>query len=74
MRHDVQLESGDMGRRPSETPKAIHLGIRVDSEMIHAIDLEIAEIQHERPGLNINRSDVVRMWITEAIQRRAKRR
>lgn len=63
-----------MGRKTSDDPKATTLGIRVTADQLAAIDDAIAEIKREHPGLELTRSDVVRMWINEAIQRRAKKK
>lgn len=59
-----------MKRKPKTTAKGEHLGIRVDAEVVREIDAEIAEVARDRPGLVLTRSDIVRMWITAAIQRK----
>jgi hypothetical protein len=63
----------DVGRKPVENPKSIHIGIRVDEATAAALDAEIVRLKKEHPGLPLNRSDIVRMLIAEAFSSRAKR-
>ena len=67
-------EDRDVGRKPSDNPKDIQLGIRVDDETLQAIDREIKTEQASKPGLSLGRSDMIRMFIAEAIQARRSKR
>jgi hypothetical protein len=61
-----------LGRKPSKNPKRIHLGVRVDDDTASALDAEIARERAARPGLDLDRSGMVRMLIAEALAARAK--
>lgn len=49
-------------RRSTPAPKKppLPLSIRVDAELLKAIDAEMVKLRKERPGATIRRSDVVR--------------
>jgi hypothetical protein len=72
--HSRKREEHDLGRKPSENPKDIQLGIRVDAETLQAIDDEIDAEEKAKPGLSLGRSDMIRMFIAEAIKARRGRR
>ena len=67
-------EDRDLGRKPSDNPKDIQLGIRVDEETLQSIDREIKSEEASKPGLSLGRSDMIRMFIAEAIQARRSKR
>jgi hypothetical protein len=67
MENNVRVGSSPMGRKPADNPKGVHLGIRIDEDMLSAIDAEQAKIQKEFPGLKLKRSDVVRMLLERAL-------
>ncbi len=63
-----------MGRKPVKQPKYIQLAFRIDDETAKALDREVAHEMAARPGLPLNRSDIVRMLMAEALAARAKAR
>jgi hypothetical protein len=63
-----------MGRRPSANPKGTHLGVRIDAALSDALDREIERETKGRPGFSLNRSDIARMLMAEALVARAKKR
>lgn len=64
-----------MGRRPAKNPKGIHLGVRVDDEMLAELDEEIEREVDAKPGLTLTRSAMLRMLVAEALiaRKRIKR-
>lgn len=66
------VKSDGLGRKPSDNPKSIHLGIRVDEATAEALDAEIARLKKVE-NLDLGRSDIVRKLITEALAARIKR-
>ena len=62
-----------MGRRPSANPKGTHLGLRIDAALSEALDREIGRETKGRPGFTLNRSDMARMLMAEALVARAKK-
>lgn len=68
----MAVNSPAVGRKPSKNPKQVHLGIRIDQSTADSIDAEIERLKKAHPGLAIGRSDVVRMFITEALSSRPK--
>ena len=60
------------GRPPSENPKGIHLGLRVDDGMMARLDRQIALEEAAKPGLIGTRSMMVRVLVTEALNVREK--
>lgn len=47
-------------RSATAQKQPVPLSIRVDAELMKAIDAEMLKLRRERPGANIRRSDVVR--------------
>lgn len=61
-----------MGRKPAET-KTVQIGVRVNEELLDALDREVEAIKREQ-GLSVNRSIVIRQWLEEMARSRAKRK
>ncbi len=62
-----------VGRPPSENPRNVTIGYRIDQATADDLDAELA--QERRPGLVLSRNDVARMLMTEALEvRKAKRK
>jgi hypothetical protein len=47
--------------------------LRLDVDLLHALDREADRIMAANPGLKVGRTDVMRMLITEGIAARSKR-
>jgi hypothetical protein len=67
------IKSADVGRkRTKPLPKSgtVQITFRLPVETVKQIDAEAARIAEEHPGLNIERVEVIRMFIAEALTRR----
>lgn len=65
-----------MGRPKKEVTKAAQLGIRVDPPLMKEIDDLVALLQERTPGMEVTRSDAMRVAIIEGIavlRRKGKR-
>ena len=56
-----------MGRPKKEVTKAAQLGIRVDPPLLREIDELVALLQERTPGMEVTRSDAMRVAILEGI-------
>jgi hypothetical protein len=62
-----------MGRRPAKNPKSVHVAVRLDADMAAAIDAEIERLGAQNPGMQFNRSMVIRALITEHLVKSRKK-
>jgi hypothetical protein len=62
-------------KRTKPTPDAgtVQVTLRLDVELLHALDREAERVSAANPGLKVGRTDVMRMLITEGIAVRSKR-
>ena len=59
--------------RNEPSPKAVHqIALRVDDELMEAIDAELERLRKDRPGATIHKSDVVRELCWRALRRNRK--
>ena len=72
MTNTQRVGFGEVGRRPSDNPKSVHIGIRVDQATADALDAEAARLR-KAENLDLGRSDIVRKLIAEALAARSKR-
>jgi hypothetical protein len=63
-----------LGRKPAKNPKQVQIAFRVDESTARALDEELAFEMNARPGLSLNRSDIARMLLAEALIARMKKR
>jgi len=48
----------------------MHLGVRVDVELIRKLDSEAEHMERERPGMKVSRTDAVQVLLHEALAAR----
>jgi hypothetical protein len=63
-----------MARRSEKREDEFHLSVRLSADLIREIDEEGQQIEQERPGLKVTRTDTVRVLLTEALIARGRRK
>src|SRR5262245_47036458 len=64
------VQHGRVPRRPVKDlpPEGpMHLGVRVDVELIRKLDAEAKHMEAERPGMRVSRTDAVQVLLHEAL-------
>jgi len=56
------------GGRKASAPK--QLALRISAELLARVDAYVERIRQENPALNLNRSDALRLLITECLDRK----
>jgi hypothetical protein len=60
--------------KPTPTTGTVQITFRLDVDTVRQIDAEAERIARENPGLTIGRTEILRMFINEALARRTKSR
>jgi len=70
----ARVPSSSVPRKRKDLPpgEGLHLSVRLESEMAQQIDSVIAKLSAQT-GLNVSRTDVVRLLLREALDARAKK-